>query len=365
MACGSSNRLFFLKFGNFAMPRQIVAAILISFFGVARLPCSADAAIITFGSGENEFNIEFAEIANPGNSGDGDGNPVAAGQVAYSYRIAKHETSWDMVNKFNASQTLEITHDSRDAGKPSTRIDWNEAARFVNWLNTSEGYQAAYRFDTDELDDNLTVWDPSEAWQSGGTNLFRHKNAKYWLPSVDEWHKAAYYDPNTETYSDYPTLSGFAPYAVSSGTTANTAVYSQSFLSGPADVTESGGLSPYGVMGLGGNAFEWTETSSDLQNSSGDSERIFRGGRWNSNLSLLRSSSAFQGNPIATVTGLGFRVASVTNFASSSNSSVAAVPEPSTLAIWSFISVSILLHRRRGISKARRVSRSAPGVTQA
>ncbi|MEI6538751.1 MAG: hypothetical protein WCO86_04380 [Planctomycetota bacterium] len=46
-----------------------------------------------------------------------------------------------------------------------------------------------------------------------------------------------------------------APTAVASGTDANTAVYDGQ--SGPADVNLTGGLSPYGIMGLGGNVFEW------------------------------------------------------------------------------------------------------------
>lgn len=346
------------------MHHPLFAVILIYFLHLSQLTCPAAAAIITFGSGSNEFSVEFVDIGHSGNADDVTGNPVAAGQVAYSYRIAKHETSWDMVNAFNASQSLQITQDSRDPGKPSTRIDWNEAARFVNWLNTSKGYQAAYRFDTDDIDDNLTVWNSSEAWQLGGENLFRHKNAKYWLPSVDEWYKAAYYDPVTASYNNYPTLSGNAPYSVSSGTTVNTAVYNQSFLRGPASITEAGGLSAYGVMGLGGNALEWNETSSDLANSSGDSARIYRGGRWNSRSTLLHSSSAFQANATSTLTGLGFRVAGSIIVGGSSNSN-AVVPEPNSLAIWSIVSICMLTLRRRIKSRSRCISSHTPSVIQA
>ena len=348
--------------GHFIMYHPFFVVILILFLSLSRLTCPATAAIITFGSGANEFDIEFVDIGNVGNLDDNTGIPSGVGKVDYGYRIAKHETSWDMVNKFNGSQDLTITLDNRDPDKPSTRIDWNEAARFVNWLNTSEGYQAAYRFDTDGIDDNLSVWDSNEAWQVGGENLFRHKNAKYWLPSVDEWYKAAYYDPNTSSYYDYPTLSGTIPTAVSGGTGANTAVYDQSLTSGPANVTEAGGLSAYGVMGLGGNAMEWNETSSDRTNSSGDLARIYRGGKWySSSATHLGSSSAFEVSPTSGSYGMGFRVAS-SGISGDSSASNATVPEPNSLAIWSVVSIGVLRRRRRKKLRSRNGASHTPSV---
>jgi len=79
----------------------------------------------------------------------------------------------------------------------------------------------------------------------------------YFLPSVDEWYKAAYYDPTGGAYYDYPTGSNTAPTPVASGTAAGTAVYSGQV--GPANITLAGGLSPYGTMGQGGNVYEWDE----------------------------------------------------------------------------------------------------------
>ena len=84
--------------------------------------------------------------------------------------------------------------------------------------------------------------------------------ARYFLPSVDEWYKAAYYDPTSGVYYDYPTGSDTAPTAVASGTAAGTAVYNQLLAQGPADITLAGGLSPYGTMGQGGNVSELEET---------------------------------------------------------------------------------------------------------
>jgi len=54
------------------------------------------------------------------------------------------------------------------------------------------------------VNDNIALWTTEEAWQLGGENLSRHKDTHYFLPSMDEWYKAAYYDPSAVSYFDYP-----------------------------------------------------------------------------------------------------------------------------------------------------------------
>ena len=72
---------------------------------------------------------------------------------------------------------------------------------------------------------------------------------------MDEWFKAAYYDPTANggvgSYWRLPTGSNSAP--VPGGTAEGTAVYNQPSSQGPADIDNAGGLSPYGIMGMGGN----------------------------------------------------------------------------------------------------------------
>jgi formylglycine-generating enzyme required for sulfatase activity len=301
----------------------------------------ADAGVITFGSGPNQFDMTFVEIGSPNNADDTTGNPNPAGRVEYTYQMGKYEVSEDMITKFNASQSLTITKDTRGDDKPATSVTWNEAARFVNWLNTSQGFQAAYNVTTGGVNDNIDLWSSADAWQLGGENLYRHKDAQYWLPSMDEWYKAAYYDPNTNTYFDFPNGSDTAPTAVSSGTTG--AVYAQTAGQGPADITMAGGLSPFGIMGLGGNVYEWEETSFDLNNSSGSSDRGIRGGYWSNNSSELKSSVRIDYDQEVEFFTLGFRVASF--------SSTATVPEPGSLAVWSVICVGGLCYRRRWVRK--------------
>ena len=267
-----------------------------------------------FGTGLNQFDIEFVTIGNPGNPDDTAGDPNPAGSVAYTFRMGKFEVSEDMITKFNAEfgtpNSLVITKDTRGADKPVTSVTWNEAARFVNWLNTSTGGTVAYKFTTSGVNDDIALWTPADTLDYDAANPFRSKRANYVLPSVDEWYKAAYYNPATGQYGDYPTSDGTVPTAVASGTADKTAVYDQPAAQGPADITQAGGLSAYGIMGLGGNVFEREETTIDLLNSSGSSSRGVRGGSWEF-FDVLSSSNRFidsatNENPI-----VGFRVASL------------------------------------------------------
>ena len=180
--------------------------------------CAAAVEADTFGSGTNTFEIEFVTIGNPGNSADTTGSPNPAGSVPYEYRIGKFEISEDVIDKANTLGGLGLTYISRGADKPPIYIDWFEAAKFVNWLN---GSTPAYKF----VSGNFQLWQPGDAGYDPN-NLYRNSLAKYVLPSMDEWYKAAYYDPSG-VYYDYPTGSDTAPTPVVSGTTAGTAVYGQ------------------------------------------------------------------------------------------------------------------------------------------
>ena len=221
----------------------------------------------TFGTGANQFSIDFVEIGNPGNAADTMvnfdpisgtyGSPRLVGSVNYAYNLGKYEISRDMVAKANLNQSLEISladmfnYGGNSANRPATGITWNEAARFVNWLNTSKGYQAAYNFTTSGVTDNIALWGTG---QYSGANQYRHKDAYYFLPSIDEWYKGAYGSPSGDWY-DYPTGSNIAPTPVNSGTIPETAIYAKSLEDGPADIMNAGGLSAYGTVGQGGNAW--------------------------------------------------------------------------------------------------------------
>lgn len=276
----------------------------------------ADGLLQTFGSGTNQFQIQFVTIGNPGNAAYTSGNPNPAGSVGYLYNIGKYEVSRDMINKANSAGSLGITmrdmsfYGGNGADRPATGITWYEALKFVNYLNTSQSYQAAYNFDGNG---NLLNWGSG---QYSGNNQWRHKDAFYFLPSQDEWFKAAY-GSSSGTWYSYATGSNTAPTSTSGGTNANTAVFGAS---GPADVTNAGGLSAFGTMAQNGNVNEWTETAFDVVNSTPGENVTLRGGAYNdpgafaftppNNVSVPPGYEAEQ---------LGFRVASV--------------PEPSAISL--------------------------------
>lgn len=303
---------------------RVTCAVLIALAATRPTTASAD----TFGSGLQQFDIEFVTVGDPGNPADATGSPNPAGSVANAYRIGKHEVSFDMIEKANSLNGLGITTgSSSDLGRPATGITWNEAARFVNWLNTSQGFSPAYKFSTQPGDagyvanQNVSLWVPGDVGYDAG-NPFRNAQSQYFLPSADEWYKAAYFDPASDVYYDYPNGSDVPPTGVTSGVASNTAIFGYP-LGGSNNIAFAGGLSPFGTMGQGGNVSEWEETSFDLLNSSGSSPRGFRGGAWASDSSELHATSRFNASPDAEFCdSVGFRVASSV-----------IVPEPSSIAL--------------------------------
>ena len=114
-----------------------------------------------FGTGSNQFTMVFETVGNAGNAADNGGIPRPAGSVGYNFLMGKYEVSRSMIDKFNASQHLNINMQDMTAyggnlpNKPATGVTWNEAARFVNWLNTSTGYMPAYRYPNGDVNENI------------------------------------------------------------------------------------------------------------------------------------------------------------------------------------------------------------------
>ena len=297
----------------------------------------------TFGNGANQFEIVFAEIGDPGNAADTNARPNPAGSVDYVYNIGKFEVSREMIEKANAEGNLSISLDPMDfvfggprAAMPATGVSWNEGARFANWLNTSQGLPAAYKFNSQPGDQDYDANANIELWTDADPGFedahpFRNSQAQYFLPTIDEWHKAAYFDPvangGVGGYWSFPTGSDTEPRTVASGTDRNTAVYSQPRQQGPADVTRAGGVSPYGVMGMGGNAWEWNREP-------GSAVRHGRGGGWDSAAGVLDASDRpFFGPPTSEASGVGIRVVSI--------------PEPSSLPLGLLGILGLVMKRPR------------------
>ena len=313
----------------------------------ALLALGTGAQADTFGSGSNAFTIDFVTVGNAGNADDRafdstnntPGNPTddeyasPYGGVAYTYRIGVYEISQDQIDKATNAGLIDVEAGLWTGSRPAGNMTWYEAAAFVNWLNTSTGHQAAYNLSGVG---SLSLWSSGEAWQAGGENLFRHKDAYYFLPSEDEWYKAAYHknDGVTANYWDWATGSNSVPDGIDfSGDTTFDAVFFQGYNdSQPNDVSNVGLVSPYGTYGQSGNVQEWAESAFDGLNNSPSESRVARGGYWFDTEQWLRPSDreiwgeGIQGS-------IGFRVASV--------------PEPTSAALLAASAFPLLLRRAR------------------
>jgi len=280
----------------------------------------------SFGNGANAFTMDFVTIGNPEMS------------VPYTYNIGKYEVSRDMINKANASAGLGIsTYDLIPNGgtgpnRPASGITWYEAATFVNWLNTSSGSVAAYKFDSNG---NFQLWSSGDAGYNA-SNLFRNSLANYFLPSRYEWSKAAYGSPSGEWY-EFANGSNSAPVRVANGTTG--AVYGPQDTS--ADITNAGGLSPYGTMAQNGNVWEWTETAYIGINDDPSEYREMRGGSWDMGPSASDMARGYAA-PVRPEdqwnNSSGFRVAAS-----------AAIPEPSSLSLLALGGIALALRKRNRV----------------
>lgn len=270
----------------------------------------ARAVTETFGSGTNEFSIDFAEIGDARNAPDTNG----FGAVAYDYLLGTLEISEDQIQKAVAGGLQNVSAGAWADNKPAGFVHWYEAAAFVNYLNVSAGFSAAYNvaWDADTQTWSLEPWADEESWGDYGENRFRHRDARYFLPSEDEWYKAAYYKGGATNagYWAYPTAQDDAPAATSSGTNAGTAVFSAQ--AQPSDVDLSGAPSAYGTVGQGGNMAEWIEGAWDRTNNVGGEARVLRGGHWFGDAAALSSTNRAIASPNYSSDMVGFRVAGVT-----------------------------------------------------
>ena len=190
-------------------------------FAAVTLSIQPSAQADTFGTSGNEFTIDFVDIGHAGNAAD----TTTYGAVPYEYRVGKYEISQDTITKATASGMANVTAGSWTGNQPAAYISWYEAAAFVNFLNTDSGKTAAYDLTINNGIWSMALWSSEQAWTAGGTNLYRNKDAYYFLPSENEWYKAAYYNAAGTNYFLYPTASSSVPTAVASGTNAGSAVY--------------------------------------------------------------------------------------------------------------------------------------------
>lgn len=273
---------------------------------------------------------DVVTVGNAGNAADSTG----FGTVDYVYGIGKYEVTAGQYTAFlnaaagvdpyglydtwmgssdrgcgiqragsSGSYTYSVAADR--ANRPVNGVSWYDAVRFCNWLTTGDTETGVYTFNvagtvTDILDHQTA------AETLGGTAWF--------LPTEDEWYKAAYHmnDGVTGNYSDYPTGTDTSPsHDLITPDPGNNANFEPSpgdyTIGSPYYMTEVGEFensqSPYGTFDQGGNLWEWNETLIG-------SSRGLRGGAWSSDASSLAASYRSSSIPTNYHDSIGFRVAS-------------------------------------------------------
>ncbi len=288
--------------------------------------------------------FHWAHIGATGNApypGGPTGQNAGTGKVDYEYRISTYEVTtvqWmEFVNTYSTrgeqwkffadpvfwgavvdtsysgpgrKYTLSGSPDA--AWQPVGGISWRESAMFVNWLHNRKAkgvwalQDGVYDVSTFTTNANGTFND----------QLTHHENAKYWIPTHDEWLKAVHYDPDRygpgmEGWWTYPHMSEVAPIpgppgvGQTSGGYTDPVGYSQEYPLGSYPET----LTPWGLLDATGAMTEWTE---GYLFAGQPTERIADSSAagWSMSAATLvdRAWSYYSGKPGSTASSNGLRV---------------------------------------------------------
>jgi len=253
--------------------------------------------------------IEWVTVGSPNATKDDTGY----GAVGYEYRISKYETTnaqyveflnavaskEDLYGLYNFRMSLvtlggierqgapgSYTYSSKAGmdNKPVNYVSFYDTLRFANWLNNGKGAG-----DTETGAYTLAGGNPVGVVRNSGANVF--------LPTEDEWFKAAYYDAATMTFFDFPAGTDAQLTCSDPGATANSANCGGALLQNVGSYT--GSASPYGTFDQGGNVTEWIFGGS----------RVIRGGAYFSlPNNVLGKNFYTQEAPASEQVYLGFRL---------------------------------------------------------
>jgi formylglycine-generating enzyme required for sulfatase activity len=234
--------------------------------------------------------------------------------------------------------------------RPVNFVSWGDSARFANWLTHGQPTGAQDGSTTEDGSYYLNGA-TTDAALMAVTRKTVAQGGRYYIPTEDEWYKAAYHknDGMTGNYFDYPTGSDSVPsnhlITPDPGNNANFYQYGGGFsfaytIDSPYYRTVVGDFensqSPYGTFDQGGNLWEWNEailsgSSRGLRGGSFGDDGFGYGGDFS-----LRA--AYRGNygPPDEGTHVGFRVSEV--------------PEPATLSLLALGGMALLRCRRGALS---------------
>jgi formylglycine-generating enzyme len=333
------------------MNRRILATLLTAAAMLAGGMAKAD----VFNMSTGKTSLEFVTVGNPGNSPDTRFETPGYGAVDYVYQIGQFEITagqytvflnsvagvdthglyntsmWTStygckIERFAGSGTVGDPYQYRVvtdwANRPVNFVSWGDAARFTNWLHNGQpGLLSPVPQDADSTEDGAYFLNGTTS-HSALMAVPRNPGARYWMPTDDEWYKAAYYDPTQSGpggYWLYPTRSDSVPsnQLIDPDPGNNATFYANGYtIGGPYWRTEVGAhgnsASYYGTFDQGGNVWEWNEATW------GSSLRGIRGGAWQQYTFIdgyvpLLASYHYSGTLGPTHEGytVGFRVATI------------------------------------------------------
>jgi formylglycine-generating enzyme required for sulfatase activity len=247
------------------------------------------------GAAQAMITIDTVPVGNPGNTADNTGY----GAVDYAYNIGKYEVTagqyteflnavadtdtyglynanmWSQaqgckIQRSGSSGNYTYTVAADRANRPVNYMSWGDAARFANWLTNGQPTGAQ----------GLTTTEDGSYYLNGAvtraalmavTRTMPTQGSSYFIPTENEWYKAAYYDPDkggvgVPGYWDYATGTDTVPgNTLASPDPGNNANYyvGKYAIGTPYWRTEVGEFensgSPYGTFDQNGNVSEWYE----------------------------------------------------------------------------------------------------------
>ena len=314
--------------------------------------------------------IDWVTVGKPGNAADAS---TGRGAVANAYRAGKFEVTnsqyaeflnavavTDTFGLFNSSMGSDplggITQSGSSGSftysvranmgnKPVNFASFLDSSRFINWLHNGQ---------PTGVQDSTTTEDGAYTFSGATTVGFRNPGARFFLPTFNEWFKAAYYDPRTaaqggppgdDNYWLYPTQSDSVPTVATAsaiGDVSNPGPNVANYLSGAdwngqdGNLTTVGSASStsfYGGLDMGGNVHEWTETP--VPGNPG--ANFVLNGWYSSTAAQLSAPNTSTGTLVLAGNASGFRVFSPI------------IPEPNTLflAALGLLSLGMIGWRRR------------------
>ena len=287
------------------------------------------AFVLLAASSASAVTLTWTPIGNPGNACDSQPQGCFGG-VGYAYDISTYEITnaqyAEFLNAKAASDPLSLYNTGMAtapggitrtgtpgsftyavvAGRgeiPVNNVSVYDAMRFANWVQNGQGV-------SDTETGAYTLLGGTE--QPSNPNVTRNFDATIVLSNENEWYKAAYYDPFSGTYFDYPAGSNTQTACSGATATPNSANCGGFVNNLLPKGSYTGSAAPSGTVDQGGNVAEWIE---DVVSSN----RILRGGGYNNPANRLGAFSRFQLNPLGESVGTGFRLVQLTF-----------VPEPGT-----------------------------------